>query len=388
MKEVRNDEDSVQIYLKKITDIIAEMETSWDAKVAALDAHSRTMVDRGHFDSANITERMGDLNARYTDFQAAILEQRRSRVDQMAVIEFFHEVEDTTEWINSQMVTAASEDYGKDVGHVEMLIKSFDSFMSTVAASEERMTRVIALSEKLLSEENRHADIIAAKVAELSQLWEDLKELAGARHEALNGAKQVHVFDKNADETIAWIAEKEAAMSTDELGQDLETIQSLLERQQGLQRDLAAIQEQVVAVEKEAAVLSELFPDAAAHIGSKREETRLALSTLLAMSAARDERLRQNQLIQRYFDDYRELMAWSSEVLAKMTSPDLAADLTGELHFPMIGAHTSGASSSGSRLDSAFARTKNLKEIMHLSRTANVLHRRQLEYYFTGAMIL
>jgi spectrin beta len=336
VKEVRNDEDSVQIYLKKITDIIAEMETSWDAKVAALDAHSRAMVDRGHFDSANITERMGDLNARYTDFQAAILEQRRSRVDQMAVIEFFHEVEDTTEWINSQMVTAASEDYGKDVGHVEMLIKSFDSFMSTVAASEERMTRVIALSEKLLSEENRHADIIAAKVAELSQLWEDLKELAGARHEALNGAKQVHVFDKNADETIAWIAEKEAAMSTDELGQDLETIQSLLERQQGLQRDLAAIQEQVVAVEKEAAVLSELFPDAAAHIGSKREETRLALSTLLAMSAARDERLRQNQLIQRYFDDYRELMAWSSEVLAKMTSPDLAADLTGELHFPMI----------------------------------------------------
>ena len=77
-------------------------------------------------------------------------------------------------------------------------------------------------------------------------------------------------------------------------------------------------------------LLSELFPDAAAHIGSKREETRLALSNLLAMSAERDERLRQNQLIQRYFDDYRELMAWSSEVLAKMTSPDLATDLTGE----------------------------------------------------------
>ena len=138
------------------------------------------------------------------------------------------------------------------------------------------------------------------------------------------------MFDKNADETITWIGEKEAEMSTDELGQDLETIQSLLERQQGLQRDLAAIQEQVAAVEKEAAVLSELFPDAAAHIGSKREETRLALSNLLAMSAERDERLRQNQLIQRYFDDYRELMAWSSEVLAKMTSPDLATDLTGE----------------------------------------------------------
>ena len=57
------------------------------------------------------------------------------------------------------------------------------------------------------------------------------------------------MFDKNADETISWIGEKEAEMSTDETGQDLETIQSLIERQQGLTRDLAAIQEQVLAVE-------------------------------------------------------------------------------------------------------------------------------------------
>ena len=55
----------------------------------------------------------------------------------------------------------------------------------------------------------------------------------------------MHVFDKNADETISWISEKEAEISMDELGQDLETIQSLLERQQGFQRDLAAIQQQV-----------------------------------------------------------------------------------------------------------------------------------------------
>ena len=69
MKEVHNDEDSVQIYLKELTDIIADMEASWDAKVSALEAHSRTMVDRGHFDSANIKERMADLTSQYTDFK-------------------------------------------------------------------------------------------------------------------------------------------------------------------------------------------------------------------------------------------------------------------------------------------------------------------------------
>ena len=47
------------------------------------------------------------------------------------------------------------------------------------------------------------------------------------------------------------------------------TIQSLLDRQEGFQRDLAAIQGQVKNVETEAEVLCELFPDASAHVQSK-----------------------------------------------------------------------------------------------------------------------
>merc|ERR1719419_587559 len=189
--------------------------------------------------------------------------------------------------------------------------------------------RVNELSSQLISSDNSHKSVISEKMDEISQLWEDLKELTSARHEALNGAKQVHVFDKNADETISWIGEKEAEMCTDESGMDLETIQSLLERQQGLERDLAAIQDQVSAVEKEAGVLSELFPDASAHIQSKREYLVQVMNNVVLLSQEREDKLQQNQKIQRYFDDYRELMAWSSEVIAKITSPDLASDLAG-----------------------------------------------------------
>jgi len=50
---------------------------------------------------------------------------------------------------------------------------------------------------------------------------------------------------------------------------------------------------------------------------------------VVLLSQEREDKLQQNQKIQRYFDDYRELMAWSSEVIAKITSPDLASDLAG-----------------------------------------------------------
>ena len=328
VKDVKNDEDSVLIYLKKINDILVEME-AYEAKIESIKTMSASMIERSHFDSANIQTRYEDLNELHVNFKAVLLDQKRSLVDQKSMIEFFHEVEDATEWIDTQMLVAASEDYGKDVSHVEMLIKSFDSFMATVDEYSQRVKRVNAMGQGLLDEQNTHSELVRARLAELNQLWDDLRELSNARHEALNGAKQVHVFDKNADETITWIGEKEAEISTEELGQDLETIQSLLERQQGFHRDVEAIKGQVAEVEKEADVLCELFPDAAAHIEAKREDARQALATLQDMARGREEKLLQNQQLQRYFDDYRELMAWSSEVIAKITSPDLAADLAG-----------------------------------------------------------
>ena len=63
--------------------------------------------------------------------------------------------------------------------------------------------------------------------------------------QALAGAKQVHVFDRRADETIGWIQEKDAALSGQGYGQDLETIQALVRQHQVFETDLAAVKEQV-----------------------------------------------------------------------------------------------------------------------------------------------
>jgi len=59
------------------------------------------------------------------------------------------------------------------------------------------------------------------------------------------GAKQVHVFDRTADETISWIQEKGALLAAEDYGHDLDTIQTLIQKHQGFEADLAAVKEQV-----------------------------------------------------------------------------------------------------------------------------------------------
>lgn len=62
------------------------------------------------------------------------------------------------------------------------------------------------------------------------------------------GAKQVHVFDRTADETISWIQEKGGLLAAEDYGHDLDTIQTLIQKHQGFEADLAAVKEQVLTV--------------------------------------------------------------------------------------------------------------------------------------------
>lgn len=59
------------------------------------------------------------------------------------------------------------------------------------------------------------------------------------------GAKQVHVFDRTADETISWIQEKDALLIAEDYDSNLETIQALVRKHEGFEADLAAVKEQV-----------------------------------------------------------------------------------------------------------------------------------------------
>ena len=68
VKDIKNDEDSVLIYLKKINDILAEME-GYNKKIETIKAMSEKMIERSHFDSANIQTKMADLTDFHVNFK-------------------------------------------------------------------------------------------------------------------------------------------------------------------------------------------------------------------------------------------------------------------------------------------------------------------------------
>ncbi|XP_065309042.1 spectrin beta chain-like isoform X2 [Dermacentor albipictus] len=326
--DLGKDEDSVLALTKKLDGVDRDVD-GFNANITRLMKQSTELVDRGHFDSANISAKMKDLEELYTRLKKQIAERRWKLSESAKFYTFLRESDEVLHWIQTQTAIAGSEDYGTDLERVEILMQKFDVFLTTLQGSEDRVRLVQQLGRTLIAERHPQSDAVAKRCAEVAKLWEECKECAASRQDALAGARQVHTFDRNADETISWIYEKEAVLLNEDFGHDLESIQALSRRHEGFQRDLAAVREQVETLLREARRLAETFPDAREHIEAKQDEVSDAWSTLLNRSHQRGDKLHQAEQLQAYFDEYRELMAWLNDITARITSDELARDVTG-----------------------------------------------------------
>ncbi|XP_037820524.1 spectrin beta chain, non-erythrocytic 5 isoform X3 [Lucilia sericata] len=322
------DELSVQSHQKKLEVLQRELQ-SFKPSIEKVNKLASNLVERNHFDSANIKAKQDSVNSQYEELKRLAKDREVRLQESKLLFEYLRETEDLHEWINDQMAVTASEDYGEDVEHVEQLILVFETFVSNLTANEGRVKAHLEKGDELIKENNPYRTSIKTKRDETKQLWDELKDLVSARKDALDGAKQVHVYDRVADETISLINEKEANLISEDYGQDLESIQALNRKHLVFETELEAIREQVNSVMNEANNLAEIYPDAKEHIEVKRDETIEAWADITEKSNIRKEKLQQAEQLQSYFDEYRDLIAWINEMLAKITAPDLANTVAG-----------------------------------------------------------
>lgn len=323
------DEDSVQSMLKKL-EIIQREIVLYTPTIEKISTLSEKLIERGHFDNNNIKSKSLDIENKFAKLKDYGTKREAKLIESRKLYEFIREVTEIQEWISDQLQIAASEEYGTDVEHVEQLIIEFDSFYSNLNANETRVNNCVAKGNKLIEEGNtQNTQLVQEKTAMTKKMWDDLKEVCAARQEALVGAKQVHVYDRTADETITWINEKETALLSEDYGQDLEEIQALVRKHEIFETELAAIREQVESVLDEANKLADLYPDAKDHIEVKREDVIEGWSNIMEKTSQRKDKLKQAEQLQTYFDEYRELMSFINEMLAKITAAELARDVHG-----------------------------------------------------------
>nr|XP_040577591.1 spectrin beta chain, non-erythrocytic 1-like [Lepeophtheirus salmonis] len=320
------DEDAIHTYLKRFAALESELEAH-ASQVNVLSEKAETLIKRKHFDSVVIAKKIKEIEEGFKALQDSVRVRKDEFLSKQKVMAFIRESEEIVDCINRLLPIASSVEYGKDLFHVEVLIQKFDSNFLKLLDSYKTKVKELDQSADALKKEGINDKEITWRINDVHSQWEDLNELALARQEALFGAKKVHAFDKTVDETLEWINEKEAILSVDDTCQDIETAHALLQRQEGLHRDLVAIKDQVKDIGNDAEKLCVSYPDAAAHINVKRDELDEGMLGLERKAKDRDEQLKQNEKLLEYYSDYRELMSWTTEIMSKVTGPELGKNL-------------------------------------------------------------
>jgi spectrin beta len=320
-EEIGRDEESVITLSKKLEVIKRDSERFVSNNLAKIFQLGYGLIERNHFDTDIIKAKISELENKFKELSELCSKKSLSLAENRKYFGFVRDADELLVWIKEQMIVASSEDYGQDVEHVELLIQRFDNFIINLNSNEERIASLRLAAEALKESNDKMKYVLMA--------WNELKDMAQSRQDALNGAKQVHTFDRSADETIAWIHEKDSSTALDENNSpddDLQSIQTMIRSHEGFERDLAAVREQVEALLEEAKRLATLFPDASEHIYAKNDQVRESWNDLLHKSAQRRNHLLQAETLQTYFDEYRELLAWINEMIALITSEDELAN--------------------------------------------------------------
>ncbi|CAG0895460.1 unnamed protein product [Darwinula stevensoni] len=238
------DPTNLQAKIQKHEAFEAEVNAHSNA-IIVLDNTGKEMIESSHFAADVIKQRMEELKRLWELLLSKLAEKGLKLQQAQVLVQFLRQCDEVMFWISDKETFVMADDLGHDLEHVEVLQRKFDEFQKDMASQEYRVAEVNALADKLVAEQHpdsgqiirrkeacpesscSNSHLISLLLLKCFLSWQQLKQLSLMRQEKLFGAHEIQRFNRDADETIAWITEKDAMLSSDDFGRDLASVQTL-----------------------------------------------------------------------------------------------------------------------------------------------------------------
>merc|ERR1711963_553266 len=322
--DIGKDESNVQTLLKKHKETTDELK-NYASTIDALHEQGSTL---GEDDMPMVQERLASIDKRYKELQELAKLRKQRLLDALSLFKLFTEADGVEQWINEKEKMLQTMAPGKDIEDCEIMKHRFDGFDKEMNANASRVAVVNQLARQLLHVEHPNSEQIVARQNQLNQRWGDLRERSEAKREELASAHGVQTFHIECRETVTWIEDKMRVLEqTDELKMDLTGIMTLQRKLTGMERDLAAIQAKLKALEEESAKIQGSHPEEAEVIQQRTNRLREIWDQLTEMLKERDAKLEEAGDLHRFLKDLDHFQAWLSKTESDIANEDSPASL-------------------------------------------------------------
>ncbi|CAI5763945.1 spectrin beta chain, non-erythrocytic 5 [Podarcis lilfordi] len=322
-------EESTQALLRKVEAAKLDLE-GFKPRMEKLRETGMRLSTSDNPESSTILPKLQGVLEEYLSLLQRAESQIKALQEQYQLHQFERETQLVDAWLSKKQSTAESDNYGQDLEDVKILEKKFEDFIKEVRSlGRAKVLLINDLASQLKGACHSQISDIQKKTQQVNDTWERLQQAIQIRAENLRAAHEVHQYDRDVDDLKGWMQEKEAVVDRDDYGYDLPGVQTLLSQHEGLERELAVIAKELERIRGEAWRLGRLYPQPRSNMMKRLAEADECWELLDKKCLERKQKLQQAEHVQIYFNDCRELMAWSKEMQALIISEELANDLLG-----------------------------------------------------------
>jgi spectrin alpha len=161
---------------------------------------------------------------------------------------FSADADEEESWLHEKISVAAADDAPDTLAGAQALLKKHEAFETDLADHGDRIAAVCARGQTLIGQRNYQSATVEQAIAKLRGLQGRLHDASQARKAALGDRCTSLQFGREADSIIAWIADKEPLMASDDFGRDLPAVQALMARQATFDSALASFDARISAL--------------------------------------------------------------------------------------------------------------------------------------------
>ncbi|KAI5608533.1 spectrin beta chain, non-erythrocytic 1, partial [Silurus asotus] len=274
---------------------------------------------------AVVKEKLMMLQSQWQDLESTTQTKAQCLFDANKAELFTQSCADLDKWLAGLEGQIHSDDFGKDLTSVNILLKKQNMLENQV---EVRRREVAELQSQahVLQQEGKDTDEVDGRREVVEKKFKELLDPLKKRTNFLMASREIHQFNRDVEDEILWVEERMPLATSTDHGQNLQTVQMLIKKNQTLQKEIQGHQPRCDDIfERSQNIVTGDNPSVEA-IRARLDELQELWNLLIQETAKRHERLEEAHRAQQYYFDAAEAEAWMSEQELYMMSEEKAKD--------------------------------------------------------------
>ncbi|GAA6091674.1 spectrin beta chain, non-erythrocytic 1 isoform X1 [Tachysurus ichikawai] len=272
-----------------------------------------------------VKEKLSVLQTQWQDLESTTQTKAQCLFDANKAELFTQSCADLDKWLGGLEGQIQSDDYGKDLTSVNILLKKQQMLENQVEVRQ-REVEELQSQAHVLRQEGKDTDEVDGQRTVVEKKFQELLDPLEKRKKFLMASREIHQFNRDVEDEILWVEERMPLATSTDHGNNLQTVQMLIKKNQTLQKEIQGHQPRCDDIFERSQSIVTVDTPSVDSIRARLAELQDLWNLLIQEAAKRHERLEEAHQAQQYYFDAAEAEAWMSEQELYMMSEEKAKD--------------------------------------------------------------